>query len=240
MDTIPVSYLPKGFDYYAGGHIHQRVEESLPDYEMVNYPGPILGYGRDFEQTAKGESRGFFIVEFDEKVKRTKFIELFGPDRIVFDEFDVTGINSNKANDEIQKKLSQLDVKDKIVVIKIKGELSGNKTSEVRTWDLKNLLLVNGALFVEVNKYGLSSKEFEAVKVTGEDVPTIEKKLLRENIGSVKVSDDALKAERGSRLAEKLLDTLRVDIKDNETKSDYSSRIIEQALYDLKIKKVFS
>ncbi|MGQ9782348.1 MAG: metallophosphoesterase family protein, partial [Nitrososphaeria archaeon] len=70
MESIPVSFLPQDFDYYAGGHIHQHVENKLLGYERIVYPGPLFaGYPRDFELSAKGEKRGFYIVSFDEKVK---------------------------------------------------------------------------------------------------------------------------------------------------------------------------
>ncbi len=241
MDSIPVSFLPKGFDYYAGGHIHQRVEEKLPGYDKIVFPGPIFsGYARDLEQTAKGEKRGFYIVDFDDKVKNTKFIELFGPEKLKYIEFDVLGKNSIKANGEIEKKLGELDVQDKIVLLKIKGELSGGKTSEIKTWNFKNMLLTNGAQFVDVNKYGLSSKEFEAVKVSGEDVPSIEKKLLRENIGNITVSVKDLKGDKGAKVAEKLLGTLRQNIKIDEKKGDYTTRLLEEALESLGLNEVFS
>lgn len=241
MDTIPVSYLPKGFNYYAGGHIHQKVQEKLPGYAMIVFPGPIFsGYARDLEQTAKGESRGFFVVEFDDKVRNTKFIELFSPESLKCLEYDVTGQNSNKANTDIESKLSQNEVQDKIVLLKIKGELSGGKTSEIKTWNFKNILIANGALFVDVNKYGLTSKEFEAVKVSGEDVPSIEKKLLRENIGTVTVSLAKLKGDKGAQLAEKILGSLRVDAKDGEKKSDYTARVLDESLDLLGLKKVLS
>ncbi len=38
METIPISFFPRGFDYYAGGHIHDRSENSLPGYEKVVFP----------------------------------------------------------------------------------------------------------------------------------------------------------------------------------------------------------
>lgn len=241
MDTIPVSYLPKEFNYYAAGHVHQRIEEKLPGYDRIVFPGPIFcGYPRDLEQTAKGEKRGFYIVSFDEEVKHLEFIELFGPETLKYQEIDVTGKNSTKVNSDIEDQLGRLDVTDKIVLLKIKGELSGGKTSEIRIWQFKKLLISMGATFVDVNRYGLSSKEYEAIKVSGEDIPLIEKKLIRENIGAVKVSIDSLKGKKGTKLAEDILGILRIDIKANETKRDYTARILGEALESLKLKEVMS
>jgi len=240
METIPVSCLPKGFDYYAGGHIHQRIEEQLPDYQRIVYPGPIFsGYPRDFEETAKGEKRGFYIVSFDDKVHDLKFVELFSPKKLEYFEFDVTGRNSTQANRELLERIQNLEVGDKIVLLKIKGELSGGKTSDINTSQVRDILVSNGAIYVNVNRYGLTSKEFQAIKVKGEDPITIEKNLLRENIGAVKVSSKNLKGKKGIALAETLLKTMRIEAKQSESKRDYTSRITEEGLNILGIREVF-
>jgi hypothetical protein len=67
----------------------------------------------------------------------------------------------------------------------------------------------------------------------GEDVPAIENRLLRENIGAVKVSIEELKADKGARLAQDLLKVLRQAQKLNETKKDYVERIQKHALTTL-------
>jgi DNA repair exonuclease SbcCD nuclease subunit len=241
MDTIPVSFLPKGFDYYAGGHIHQRIEEKLPGYERIVFPGPIFSsYPRDLEQTAKGEIRGFFIVSFDENDVSLEFIELFNPEALRYFEIDVSGKNSTKAFSDIEDQIRRLYVADKIVLLKIKGELAGGKTSEIRTWHFKNIFTANGAIFVDINKHALSSREYDAVKITGEDVPTIETNLLRENIGAVKVSIDSLQDEKGVKTAQTLFDILRVDVKANEAKRDYTARVKDEAYKALGLLEVLS
>ena len=75
-DCIPLSYLPRGFDYYGGGHIHKRMEGNMGESKIV-YPGPIFGSTfEDLEQTAKGERRGFYIITFDKKLTGYEFIEI--------------------------------------------------------------------------------------------------------------------------------------------------------------------
>ena len=70
MESIPVSLLPKGFDYYASGHVHRRTESGFVGYERVVFPGALFGgYSRDLEDSAKGEKRGFYLVSFDDKVE---------------------------------------------------------------------------------------------------------------------------------------------------------------------------
>jgi DNA repair exonuclease SbcCD nuclease subunit len=233
MESIPVSLLPRGFDYYASGHVHRRAESGFTGHERVVFPGALFGgYPRDIEDSAKGEKRGFYIVSFDDKVEDVKFMEVSVCD-FEYIEYDVTDRNSMQAKKDLMDKLGKIESKNTIVVVKIKGELSGGKTSEISSSEIRELLTENGALDVIINRYGLVSKDYSSVKVVGEDVPTIENRLLRENIGAVKVSLEELKADKGAKLAQDLLKVLRQEQKLNETKKDYAERIQKHALSTL-------
>jgi len=229
MESIPVSLLPKGFNYYASGHVHRRTESGFPGYERVVFPGTLFaGYPRDLEDTAKGEERGFYIVYFDDIVQDVKFIEVSVCGFEYF-EYDVTDKNSVQARKALLDKLGKVEVQDKIAVVKIKGTLSGGKTSEVSSSEIRDLLKDNGALEVIVNRYGLTSKDYTPVTVKGEDIPAVESRFLRENIGAVKVSVEELKADKGAKLAEELLKILRQEQRVNETKKDYEERVQKHA-----------
>jgi hypothetical protein len=229
MESIPVSLLPKGFDYYASGHVHRRTESGFPGYDRVVFPGTLFaGYPRDLEDTAKGEERGFYIVYFDDVVQDVKFIEVSVCGFEYF-EYDVTDKNSVQAKKALLEKLGNIKVQDKIAVVKIKGTLSGGKTSEVSSTEIRDMLKDNGALDVIVNRYGLSSADYAPVTVMGEDIPAVESRLLRENIGAVKVSVEELKADKGAKLAVELLKILRQEQRVNETKKDYEERVQKHA-----------
>jgi len=233
MDSIPVSLLPKGFDYYASGHVHKRTESGFAGHERVVFPGALFGgYSRDLEDSAKGEKRGFYIVSFEEKVEEVKFMEVSVCNFAYF-EYDVSDRNSIQAKKDLMEQLSRIEAEDKIVVVKIKGQLSGGKTSDISSGEIRDLMKEYGALEVIINRYGLTSKDYASVKVVGEDVPAIENRLLRENIGAVKVSLEELKADKGAKLAQELLKVLRQEQKLNETKKDYVERIQKHALNTL-------
>jgi hypothetical protein len=237
MESIPVSLLPKGFDYYASGHIHQRCETSLPEHERIVYPGTLFaGYARDLEHSAKGVKRGFYIVSFDDIIEDVKFKEVPVCEYLYF-EYDASNKNSMQAKKELSEELSKIQVENKLVVVKIYGELSGGKTSDISASEVRSLLMENGAVYVSINRYGLTSKEYAAIKVMGEDIAAIENRLLRENIGVVKVSNEALKGEKGAKLAVDLLKALRQEQKLNEKKNDYIERIQKQALGVLELKE---
>jgi len=237
METIPISYLPKGFDYYAGGHIHQRGEFSLPGYDRVVFPGPLFtGYGKDIETTARGERRGFYEVEFDEKVRRVGFVPMdsFGGSYL---EYDATGKNAAQAWTQIQRDTEELDVADKVVALKIRGELSGGKTSDINFTQLRTRLMEKGALFVYLNRHGLSSKEYVVTRQPEEDQSSIEGRTLEEGIGKVKVAVASLKGEKGVQTAKSLLATLRQGAKSDESKKAYSDRMVEDGEVILGLKE---
>jgi exonuclease SbcD len=230
MESIPVSLLPKGFDYYATGHVHRRCESGFSGYERIVFPGVLFaGYSRDLEDSAKGEERGFYLVSFDDKVEDVRFVEVSVCEFEYF-EYDVKDKNVLEAKKDLLEKLGRVAADNKVVVVKIKGELAGGKTSEISSSGIRDLLKDNGALDVIINRFGLTSKEYAAVRIAGEDASVIEARLLRENIGAVKVSVEELKADRGAKLAEVLLKILRQGQKLNETKRGYEERVQKSAL----------
>ncbi len=239
MDSIPISCFPKGFNYYAGGHIHEKGKFKLPGYKNVIFPGTLFtGYGRDIEATIKGETRGFYLVSFDDAVKKIEFIELKSFDGKYF-EFDANGKNSVQAFKDIQEKLKTLDVTDKVVILKIRGELSGGKTADINFTELKSNLLEKGALHVYLNRYSLTSKDYSSIQVIGNDTSTIERKMFNENIGTVKLSQKHLKGEAGSKLATELLEVLRQEVKVGESKREYLNKIQSNGRLVLKLNEIF-
>jgi len=235
MESIPVSYLPKGFSYYAGGHIHEKSEQQLPGYDRIVFPGALFaGYPRDFEANAEGVQRGFDIVYFDEKIEGVEFVPIATCD-CVYQEYDVSNKNSIQAKNELQKVAHDTKVDGKFLLLKVFGELAGGKTSDLELAELKRMILDRGAIYVYINRFGLSSKEYANVKISGEDINTIEDRLLKENIGSVKLSNQALRGDSGIKLARDLLRIVRQEHRMGETKKDYEARVAEEALKILRL-----
>jgi len=233
MESIPTSNLPKGFDYYAGGHIHLRLEKKLQGYTIIRYPGALFGYSfRDLEQNAEGEKPGFFIVSFDDGVEDVRFVETPVCEYLKF-EYDVSNKNSTRANGELIDKVKKLSVKGKLVLLRVSGELSGGKTSDIDFTQLKEILLQKGAIYANINRYALSSKEYTGIKVEGKDTHEVETKILRENIGVIKVTEPRLKGEKGVGLAVDLLSVLRHEKKTTEERKDYNERMIRASLETL-------
>ncbi|MHA1333204.1 MAG: hypothetical protein ACTSPL_03915 [Candidatus Odinarchaeia archaeon] len=168
---------------------------------------------RDLELSARGEKRGFYVVYFEEGIKDISFVEI-PISQYVYVEYDANGKNSAEAQREPLERLVELDVEGKLVVLRIKGELSGGKTSDISSTRIRSLLAGKGALYVSINRFALISKEYVSIRVSVEDATTIEHRLFRENVGAVRVSNSTLKVElenlrkleRKLRRAEALID----------------------------------
>jgi exonuclease SbcD len=237
-ESMSVSNLPRGFAYYAGGHIHEKLLTSEHGYNVA-YPGTLFGTDfTDLERSAKGQERGFFLVDFSDKVESVEFvpISVCGYD---LREHNANGKNSVTVQNDLSTIVQSIEPEGKIILLKVAGEMSGGKTSDVDFQQFKRLLKERGALEVLPNYHRLSSKEYTPFEVTGEDIHEIEERLFKENIGTVKVSDPKLKGEPGIKLSQDVLRVLEQGRPENEGKTSYEGRITSETIEALGIKEDF-
>ena len=237
-DSLPMSLVPKGFDYYGGGHIHKRVEKKI-DNSLIIYPGPLFGSTfQDLEETAKGEKRGFYIISFDTQIFECKFIEIKVAD-ILYKEIFSQKWSSEKLKDEITKNISELEVKNKIVLIKVKGKLFG-KRSNIDFGKFGLDISKKGAILSFININNLSTDETQSIVVQSSNKFDIEREIFHESIKnfqtestlSIKVKNQInskLTGKPGENISISLLDILRNEKLENENTSTYEDRIISCA-----------
>jgi exonuclease SbcD len=238
MGGMDIKRFPRNFDYYAGGHIHKRVcEDKLEGYGVVTYSGPLFGgYPRDLEISARGEKRGFYIIEYDDHINSCADLK-FHPLELVkylYLEFNADHKNSTQMNEEIKKELerrkNQGEIEGRIIVLKVRGELSSGKTSDVNFQEVRKYLKEASALHVSINYHGLISREYTEIRVKGETVEEIEENLLLENLENIDLPLEELKGTNGKELATRLLKILRQNQKTNEKKGEYNLRILNESL----------
>ena len=235
-DQMPLSLLPKGFSYYAGGHMHKWNHQSFDGYSNVVYPGtPFAGYHVDLEDNANGEKRGFVLVEFDEIIKSVKFIEIKNTKYEVI-EVDANNRKAESVNQELTEKTASIDVQNKVVIIKIKGELMSGKTADVDVSIVRDNLNDKNALVVNVSKNQLTSKEYSITEAKGSNKEEIEVNVFSENIGQLKFDYPELLQESGVELSSKLLQELGQPKLENEKNNEYIPRIRNSALALLELK----
>ena len=237
-DSIPISLIPKGFDYYGGGHIHKRVEKKM-DSSIIAYPGPLFGSTfQDLEETAKGETRGFYIISFDKQIIDCKFIEI-NVAEILYKEIVSQKWNSEKLKNEITRNISELEVKDKVVLIKVKGKLLG-KRSNIDFGKFSLDISKRGALLSFININTLSTDETSSVAVQSNNKLDIEREIFHESIKNFQTEstlsnklknqiNSKLTGKAGENISISLLDVLRNEKLENENTSTYDDRIISVA-----------
>jgi exonuclease SbcD len=234
--SVSIDDLPRGFSYYAGGHLHKRSMDKIGESPIV-YPGPLFGTSySDLELTAKGEKRGFAIVEFEgNKTLGVDFVDLPSP-RILSKTFNADGKTSNEVDNDLRDFVSKdtLQVKDSIVLLKIRGTLSQGKPSDIDFYSYRALLLERGASVASINRMGLSTREAKRLEMIGKgSKEEIESNLLAEHISSFKAKSQALEflsmQREGLARASRLLSALKTEKKEEETKPTFEKRVINEA-----------
>ena len=246
-ESIPLSLLPKGFKYYGGGHLHRRIEHKHDDGKsMIIYPGPLFGSTfTDLEDTAEGEKRGFYIINYDNdnETIRAKFIEI----KIADIKLHTINANQNtikQIEDKICAVVEQIqDMTNKIILIKVKGTLSSGKRTDINFSKFEEQLLAKGALVTFINRNSLVSPEAAQIKVFSTSIEDIEKKVIKDRIASFKIDpaikDDKVKnfikwkllAKKGEDTANQLLLALKMEKIENETASDFQTRLLNNAKF---------
>ena len=229
-DQMPLSLLPQGFSYYAGGHMHKFNHQSFEGYSNVVYPGtPFAGYHADLEDNANGQKRGFVLVEFEDTVKSVDFVEIENTEYEVI-EVDANNRKAESVNQELAEKTGDIDVQNKVVIIKIQGELMAGKTADVDVSIVRDNLNNKDALVVNVSKNQLTSKEYSITEAKGSNKEEIETNVFSENIGQLKFDYPELLNESGIKLSSKLLQELGQSKLENEKNNEYIPRIRDSAL----------
>ena len=235
-EFMPLSFLPKGFDYYAGGHMHKFLHQKYADYSHVVYPGTLFsGYHSDLEENAKGQRRGFVLAEFDDKIKSVEFVEVKNADYKII-EVDADNRKAESVNKELADKVKDIDPAGKIVIIIVEGELTSGKTAEVDLSSIRDQLSQSGALAVNISKNRLTSIEYKITEAKGRDKDEIETNVFKENIGQMRFEQKELIGDSGVLLAKKLFKELGQPSLENEKKTEYLQRIKQGAFGILELK----
>ncbi len=213
--------LPKNFSYYAGGHVHYLFDVVKEKYGKIVYPGPLLP--NNFKEIEELKRGSFCIVDDNSNVKRI-FLEL----KKGVLSFTVSGSSASEINAKIERLIEENDFTDKVVTLRIVGELEEGKISDVKTRDFVKKIEEKGAFYVLKNTNRLEMKVFEEIKLQGE-VKDIEKELIKEHLGQFKIDDEEM-------LTEMLIELFSQEKLDGETNAGFETRITNAALNSLNLK----
>lgn len=216
MESQPVSLLPKGFDYYAGGHVHHKNIVDKEDYGLITQPGAL--FPNNFREMEKFGHGGFFIVEDGEVDWKPVKLK----DRISID-IDCDNKTPQVVEEEIKDIIDEGDVEDSIITIRLEGELNKGKVSDISFRGIFNYAYSRDAYSVIRNTSKLQSEDFEEIKVKEDSsVEEVEKRLIKEHVQQVDI--DAEEKDEIS-LTSSLMNSLDTNKKEGETNSDFEERV---------------
>lgn len=219
MLAMPLSYLPKGFDYYAGGHVHIVCDKEVDGYRVV-YPGPL--FPNSFDEIEKLKGGGFFVYDNGSVTREDVSIK-----RVVEILVKSNGHSADELMGMLQAELLDKDFTDAIVTVRCKGHLGSGKISDIDFSSYVKEIYSKGAYFVMRNTRGLDSQVFEAVRIEEQQIDVLEKTLVREHAGQDKRL--GLDADKEVSFGLDLLDALSSEKNEGETKSTYDDRMKAEA-----------
>ncbi|RMF54360.1 DNA repair exonuclease [Candidatus Woesearchaeota archaeon] len=217
MDSSPLSLLPKGFDYYAGGHPHFVLTKKEEGYGVIAYPGPL--FPNSFKEMEDVKIGGFNIVE-DWKIRHVN-VQVYNVHNI---SVDCNHKTPEQVKAEILEGIKNKEFIHTIVTIRLFGVLESGKVSDIDFGEISRMLYEKSAFAVLRNTSGLSSKEFEEVKVSQGSVDEIEDRIIREHAGQISIGLDR---DKEITLTKKLIDALNMEKAEGERTSDFEARVLE-------------
>jgi hypothetical protein len=209
--------LPKGFDYYAGGHVHIVKKQNLPEYKNIIYPGPL--FPNSFSEIEKLKHGGFYV--YNDNNTEFKKIEIKDTYSAII---DCTNKTPEQVDQLLEEEFKYRDVKDKIVLLRLKGKLKLGKLMDINLRGLISTLYQNGAYFVMKNTSSIISDGFEEIKKSF-NKDQIEDEVIEEHLGQVKI--DNINTTEEKEIIKKLLNLLAKEKHDGETKQVYEERILK-------------
>jgi DNA repair exonuclease SbcCD nuclease subunit len=172
--------LPFGFDYYAGGHIHTHAVKSIEN-KVIVYPGCL--FPNNFSEL-KREKSSMVFCSFDTSSRKCEI------EREILDTFSKVHISVSvlkqtpiEVYNILLEAIENEEIKDKLILLELKGTLSG-KISDIHIETILKLLYDKGAMFVLKNTHNLVTTTIES-KLISELVSQdeIEKRLFEEYVG---------------------------------------------------------
>jgi len=229
---VPVNALPKGFDYYATGHVHlpQVIRDSRLSNKPLVYPGPLFASDyRDLESLSKGK-HGFWFCELGDngecKVERVE-LDICN---VVFEEYDASGKNPVSVQQELSDLVSSKNVAGKVFLLKVKGVLASGSPGDINFAELREKANSKNPVVFYMNRNALQSPEKTELVASVSDTKKVEEELFVQSLDALKGVHEGLKGENGLHKSKKLLEVLRVEQPPGETKADFESRISKQSL----------
>jgi len=214
IDSIKSTELPQA-DYYALGHLHI-------DFKHKNfvYPGPV--FPNNFQELEDLKFGSFYIINTDDLAPFRK-IELKLKNVEVF---KIRVNDAITATEQIISELSKKDINDKIILLRVKGELEKGNTSDIKFQKIEEFIHQRGAYFILRNTHELKTKEVEL------DVEVKNSENIEEETINIFSSENP---SNFNELIPQLINSLNLEKQEDEKSAVFEQRILENVKKIIKL-----
>ncbi|MEN9625819.1 MAG: hypothetical protein RL557_147 [archaeon] len=219
IESVSLAELPKA-DYYALGHVHIDYEKDFNGKKVI-YGGPL--FPNNFKELEELECGSFYLVEVNGYIKVTKK-EVRLKD-IVYIPVEID--NALTATQKIIEELGKRDLKDKIVLLKVYGDITVGKASDINNKQIEEHIEKTGAFSFLKNTSQLETEKKELKVELQKDREKIEEILIekyrKENPSSF------------NELIIQLMDILPMEKQEDEKSAIFESRLFSELSKLLKL-----
>jgi len=206
IDSISEEELPKA-DYYALGHLHINYAK-----DKFVYAGPT--FPNNFSELEELKFGSFYIVEtnpfkIEKQEIRLKEIEIF--------DFEIS--NALTATDNIINELKNRNLKDKIILLKLRGKLQQGKTSNIDFKEIERIVKEKGAYALLKSTSKLTTEEPE-LDIEVEDMNKLEEEIVNKYLAENKSKFDSLIFQ--------LINSLSLEKLEDETSQTFKTRLFSE------------
>jgi DNA repair protein SbcD/Mre11 len=215
IESLEVELLPPA-DYYALGHLHIDFQ-----YQNFVYPGPI--FPNNFQELEDLQYGSFYLVDTDAESSLQK-IDLKIKDTVLV---DVEVKNAVNATEHIISEIEKKDVEDKIVLLRLRGEMESGSNSDIKFAQIEEAASRKKAYFLLKNTHELKTKEVE-MEIEVRNIDNIEDE-------SIKLySEKNPSSFNFNSLIPQLIHSLSIDKQEGEKIESFTNRLFEESKKILK------
>ncbi|RLF03489.1 MAG: hypothetical protein DRJ64_08265, partial [Thermoprotei archaeon] len=207
----------KGFNYYAGGHVHEPLMVQAKEGGWITMPGPL--FPNNFAELEKLDYGSMILCEvengiFKPKIKKIPLIDLYKLS------LDCNGKSSEQVSEELELTINPSETDGKLVLLRLSGTLSSGKLTDINYANAYKK--ARNAFLILRNTAQLHSMEFEDIKVKTGSVEDVEKRIVEEHESGLKLFQNE------KSIVRQLLVALSKERAEGETKASYEDRMLEE------------